>query len=290
MFGRRPDGVAIDGSMDPITRVANYIMTERIDAQVFAKQMIDAEVINRFIAEQRTQGHNLSHMAVIIAAYVRMVSQMPEANRFVVNKRIYARNELCVSFTTVKNRARDNFEETVLKVKFDPRDTVIEVGEKIDKAIEEYRNSESDEGSIVLSFARFLMRVPGLPSFAVGLLKLLDRYGLMPKSLIDISPFHTSMFLTNVASLKMSDVFHHIYNFGTTSQFFSIGKREQHLQLDWQGNEQQRSYFPMGITLDERPCAGAILAQAMREFMRNLNHPELMLAPPKNVVTEGNKN
>ena len=67
MFGRRPDGVAIDGSMDPITRVANYIMTERIDAQVFAKQMIDAEVINRFIAEQRTQGHNLSHMAVIIA-------------------------------------------------------------------------------------------------------------------------------------------------------------------------------------------------------------------------------
>ena len=150
---------------------------------------------------------------------------------------------------------------------------------------------DATEGSIVLSFAKFLMKVPGLPSFGVGLLKLLDRYGLMPKSLIDISPFHTSMFLTNVASLKMSDVFHHIYNFGTTSQFFSIGKREQHLQLDWQGNEQQRSYFPMGITLDERPCAGALLAQAMREFMRNLNHPELMLTPPKTVVTEGtNKN
>lgn len=54
----------------------------------------------------------------------------------------------------------------------------------------------------------------------------------MPKAVINASPFHTSVFLTNVGSLGIDSVYHHLYNFGTTSLFFAMGKKKKSFIYD----------------------------------------------------------
>lgn len=47
---------------------------------------------------------------------------------------------------------------------------------------------------------------------------------MLPRKLIDLSPFHTSLFITNLASINTSFIYHHCYEFGTTSVFLCMGK------------------------------------------------------------------
>ncbi len=77
-----------------------------------------------------------------------------------------------------------------------------------------------------------------------------------PKFLIDASPFHTGMFFSNNASVGLPPVYHHIYNFGTTSLFVVIGNIERELVLDNDGQVVRKRMLPMGVTADERVCAG----------------------------------
>ena len=136
MFGIRSDGRRLKGA-DPIVMVTPYIMPARVDAQNFCTLMLDYDPLVRYIKEKRLQGHNMTFMTIILAAYVRVVSQCPELNRFVSNKQIFARNRISISFVVIKG-GDDNGEapeESVVKVEFDPGDTIFQVEEKTGQAI-----------------------------------------------------------------------------------------------------------------------------------------------------------
>ncbi|MCL2539292.1 MAG: hypothetical protein FWE66_03035, partial [Oscillospiraceae bacterium] len=224
MFGRRPDGKAVGSEVDPITRLTPYIMVERSDAMCNSTQYIESDILTDYMRKKRDEGFRVTQMELIISAFVRAVSQMPQLNRFVVGKKLYARKELAVSFVILKERSASHVVETTLKVLFDPSDTVYDVVKRMRKLVEENRVVENENGTDKL--VNILLSIPGLLSVSVGLLKLLDKVGWLPKKIIDVSPFHTSMFITNMGSIKMEHIHHHIYNFGTTSVFFGIGKRE----------------------------------------------------------------
>ena len=72
--------------------------------------------------------------------------------------------------------------------------------------------------------AKKIVRIPGLVSIAVSFLKFIDKHFTLPFSIIDASPFHTSLFVTNLASIRTGAVYHHIYEFGTTGIFASMGQ------------------------------------------------------------------
>ena len=101
MFGRRPDGRRLK-NVDPIVQITPYLMPMRCDAQVFLEHKLDYEMLSRYIAQKGREGQRVTFMQLIIAAYVRGVSQHPEINRFIKNKQYYARNNLSVSFTLLK--------------------------------------------------------------------------------------------------------------------------------------------------------------------------------------------
>ena len=65
----------------------------------------------------------------------------------------------------------------------------------------------------------------------------MDKHGILPKGIIEASPFHTSLFLTNLKSIKMETVYHHIYNFGTTGIFVSMGKEKWEPEADQKTKE-----------------------------------------------------
>lgn len=131
-----------------------------------------------------------------------------------------------------------------------------------------------EDADFTLKLAAMVMKLPLVPNVFVGLVKLLDRYGLAPKALLDLLPFHTSMFVTNMASIGMTRVYHHIYNFGNTSLFFSIGNPERSYSVDAGGNVIRKCSLPIGITADERVCGGAVYAKLFTVMKHCLRHPE----------------
>ena len=137
-------------------------------------------------------------------------------------------------------------------------------------------NKNAEEKNFTDILARFFLAIPLIPGVLIGFIKLLDKVGLLPKFILDALPFHTSLFITNMASIRMGYVYHHLYDFGTTSIFISIGQKETKLDIDKDNNIVKKSELPLGIVIDERICSGAIYSLGFNEFDRILKNPECL--------------
>ncbi len=279
MFGYRPDGRRTP-NIEPIVKITPYLMPTRVDSMVFLQHEVDFEMLTRYIAEQAAKGEKITYMQIIIASFVRAVSQHPEINRYIMNKQYYSRNNCTVSFTMLKDPRDADKGETVVKIKFDPTDTIYDVRDRMIEIIENNRGEEKKNFADKLASAVLL--APGIPTLLVALVKLLDRYGLMPGAFLDSLPFHTSLFITNNASIGLHHVNHHIYNFGSTSLFFGMGTVEKKAVVE-KGQARMKRFLPIGITADERVCAGAYYAAFFADIVRNINNPELLETPPESV-------
>ena len=282
MFGRRPDGRRLKG-IDPIVQMTPYLMPMRCDAQVFLEHKLDYEMLSRYIARKGAEGQKVTFMQLIVAAYVRGVSQHPEINRFIKNKQYYSRNNLSVSFTLLKDSQNHDSPESTVRIEFDPSDTLFDVRDRMIAAVEANRGESSDGDAFVDKLAGGLLAVPGLANLVVGLVRLLDRYGLAPGALVKELPFYSSMFITNNASIGLHHVWHHIYNFGTVSAFFGMGSVLKEATVDPEGKTRMKRWLPIGVTVDERVTSGAHYAAFFADVVRCLNHPELMETPPESV-------
>ena len=247
-----------------------YIMPKRYDAQIFITEYADMEILRNYIHEKRKEGIKLSYMSLVLAAYFKTYQKYPKINRFVINKHIYQRNHFCASFVILKKRADGTPDETVLKVFFEDGDDLFSIHNKIEKLIEE--NQEQVYNNGMDKFASAVFSVPLLPGLVFGLARALDAIGLLPRKIIDLSPFHTSIFLTNLASINTNSVYHHIYHFGTTGVFLCMGKP----QPNYIGGEHRKKMIPLSFVLDERICTGHDYAMFCFDFCRYLKHPEML--------------
>jgi hypothetical protein len=283
-FGDRYDGRLIR-TADPFFKIIPYIMKSRTDAQVFFEETLDLSNIEAFIREKRRAGiKNISFLHIVIAALVRTISQKPGINRFVAGQKIYARNEILVSLA-VKKEMTEESPETTLKMKFDPTDTIDIVVDRVRQAIEENKNSEVKNNTD--KTAKIITMCPGLIiKFLIWFLSLLDYYGIMPKALNEVSPFHTSVFITDLGSLGIQPVFHHIYNFGTTSVFIAFGIKRKEKVIDNDNNIVDKRFINLRIVGDERIVDGYYYASAFKMFKKLMMHPEILENPPEKVVDD----
>lgn len=283
MFGRRQDGRRLKLS-DPIVGLTPYIMPRRDDSQVMVTQYIDCDTLTAFIRAQRDAGNQISYMDLIVAAYVRTVAKYPELNRFIMNKKLYARNHIAVSLAVLKSMEGDTIQETTIKVKLPPEATLMDVHNLFAASIEENRKPVTS--NLTDKVARTLLGTPGLATFIVALARFLDRYGIMPGLILKASPFHTSMFITNMASIGMPSVYHHIYNFGTTSVFIGMGRIERHAEPAPGGAVRFRRMIPLGVVIDERIACGAAYGRAFSYLRELLADPAKLLVSPEKVNAE----
>ena len=273
----RSDGYRVHTS-DAMYEIVPYIMPKRWDASNSIKVDIDLEKIQEYSRKCRAKGIRMSHMAILIAAYLRLVSQNPLLNRFAMNKKIYARNHFCVSFVTLKP---GNDTDTVTKVYLDLDDDIFTVNRKIEEAIEKVQ--VLDEANAMDNFMPKLLAVPFLMRAAVGAIKVMDKYLTIPFSLVDVSPFHTSLFVTNLASIRTDTVNHHLYEFGTTGVFISMGKPVKKTYLADDGTPYEKKIMELGIMTDERIANGHYLGRCFRELDRYLKNPEILETPPEEI-------
>ena len=274
MFGRRHDGRRVR-NLDPIIEATPYVMPMRCDAMVYLNHDLDYEPMMRYIAKKaRDENLKITFLQLLIAAYVRAISQVPEINRFIINKQYYNRTELTCALVVLIDTEDGSIKENTIKVRFDPSDTIYDVQARVHQKIVQSRKEELPSGAIKI--AKFILKVPGVTSMIVWVLRFLDRYGLMPGALIDELPFHTGLWLTNNASIGLKSVYHHIYNFGSTSMFFGLGTPDRGYKINAKGEPVRYATIPVGVTVDERVCAGATFAKMFKIMRQCLKNPELM--------------
>lgn len=281
--GGRYDGRRIRGS-DPLFNVIPKIMRTRLDSQVMFEEVIDMHVVDEYVHRKRLEGYtNLRSLHVFIAALVRVLSQRPKVNRFVCGKKIYARNYLRIAFA-VKKEMNLEGEEAIIQTVFAPEDAMAEVVRKVNESInEEFMTEDGNKTEQTARLLRFL------PDFLLSLLvfsaRHLDNIGLLPRFINEASPFHSSIFITDIGSLGIKPVYHHLYEFGTCSVFMSVGRKEKHPYFI-NGILTEKKVIGMRFVTDERICDGYYYASAIKMFKYYLRHPELLEQPPEKVVID----
>jgi hypothetical protein len=267
-----------------MSKVSPYIMPNRSGASVYFHESIEITETRNYIHKKRNQGlKGFGLMHLLLAAYARVLSQRPACNRFISGQRIYSHGEDLAVLVTIKREMTLEAEETIVKMHLSPSDTADDIYWKLQKLIDE--NREANPDSKFDNTAKILNYIPGLLlKNAIWFLKLLDYFGLLPKKLIEISPFHGSMFITSMGSLGIPPVYHHLYDFGNIPVFLSFGTPYKKTELKADGTPVQRNYIDYNIVCDERICDGFYLASSFKLFKGYFHNPHVLDEKPETVT------
>lgn len=283
-WGDRKDGRLLR-TREPMSTVETFILVDRTGATNYIQDKIEITKAEEYIRRKRKEGlGGFGLMHVMIAAYVRVVSQMPAVNRFVSGQRVYARNRIEVNID-IKKEMTLEAPNTCVKIILSPEDTAEDVYRKMKAVIDHERvgESDSDFDGVAATLAKF----PKLFfKFSIWFLKLLDYFGRLPKSLLDLSPFHGSFFITSMGSLGIPPIFHHLYNFGNVPVFCAIGPKRTEYEIDKNGEIVKKKYMDYTITTDERIVDGYYYATAFRMMKRFFKNPDQLDDPPEKIVED----
>ena len=140
-YGDRKDGRLLR-SISPFYKFMPYIMPTRADAHNYYEESFLVADVDRRLRQLRVAGYKgIGFLHFIIATYVRCVSMLPGVNRFVVGRRIYARDNIAVVMAVKRSLSIDS-SETTIKVVFEPTDTIMDVYRKLNEKIEEIKTSD----------------------------------------------------------------------------------------------------------------------------------------------------
>jgi len=284
-WGDRYDGRRIR-SLPPMDYVSPFIMRNRNDALNMFSGKIDMEILDEYIRKKRKEENlpQFGFMHVIMAAYVRVISQRPGLNRFIAGQRIYHRNEI-MACMMVKKAMELDAQESDIKVSFEPTDTIYEVYKRVSDAVG-VAKSEGDTTDMDVT-ARILVNLPRfILRFFIAVLRAMDYMGIMPKSLNKISPFHTGLFVSNLGSLGVPPVYHHIYNFGTVSFFLTFGAKRTEYVLNREGAAEKKKFIDYTLVMDERITDGHYMVSGIKYLEYLLKHPTLLDQPPEKVAED----
>jgi len=271
-------------SLDPISSFVPFIMPTRNDATNYFSDYVEVSALDDYVREKRKEGYKgLGILHMVIAAYVRTLSQYPGANRFVTGQRVYTRYNIEI-IMTIKQKMKIDSPEGIIKVQFDHSSTWMDVYTKLNEQIElvknEVDNSTDKIAGFLTKLPRFIFR------FALSLIKAFDYYGKLPMAVLNASPFHGSLVLTDLGSLGIKPCFHHIYNFGNVPAFLAFGAKRKVYELNAAGEILTKKYIDYNFSLDERVCDGMYWSRAFKEFKNYLRHPEKLEVAPEKIIED----
>jgi pyruvate/2-oxoglutarate dehydrogenase complex dihydrolipoamide acyltransferase (E2) component len=286
---RRPDGVYLK-HIDPFMRFLPYVMKGRNASAIYFKQQIDVTALKAYIHEKNRQhaaqddGYKATLFHAVLAATVKTVAERPQLNRFIIGRRIYQRDRITAAFI-IKSDFRDDAQEEIAVMSFEPDDTLESVSERLQKEIRKVRdaaraNSAKRHGGV--NWLIYFMKLPRLVLRGlVRFLEFLDYHGWLPRFVIEADPMHTSVFVTNLGSLFVDAPYHHLFEWGTTSTFMTIGVAAKAPVVTSDGAIEIRDMMNIGFTLDERISDGYYFAKTIKRFQYFLEHPEELSKPSK---------
>ena len=285
-WGDRIDGRKIR-TLAPMAQITAYFQWERNICSNLFEESFEITHIDRYIRQKRREGltdFGITH--VLLAAYVRGVAKYPQLNRFINGQKLYSRGDDIQYCMVIKKEMTVDSPDTSIKVHLKPTDTAIDVYKKLNAAVESVKATQELDSNLD-SLIMALNLIPSVVlKFTVWLLKLLDYFGLLPKFLLELSPFHGSLFFTSMGSLGIPPIYHHLYDFGNLPVFGAFGCKRKAVEVQEDGTIVPRKYVDVKFVLDERICDGYYYATFFKYYRRLLRNPEILDQPPTEVVQD----
>ena len=285
-WGDRIDGRKVR-TLAPMAQITAYFQWERNICSNLFEESFEITHIDRYIRQKRREGltdFGITH--VLLAAYVRGVAKYPQLNRFINGQKVYSRGDDIQYCMVIKKEMTVDSPDTSIKVHLKPTDTAIDVYKKLNAAVESVKATQELDSNLD-SLIMALNLIPSVVlKFTVWLLKLLDYFGLLPKFLLELSPFHGSLFFTSMGSLGIPPIYHHLYDFGNLPVFGAFGCKRKAVEVQEDGTIVPRKYVDVKFVLDERICDGYYYATFFKYYRRLLRNPEILDQPPTEVVQD----
>ena len=275
-WGDRNDGRRIR-TLSPMAQITMYFQWERNISSNFFEEAFEISHIERYIRQKRKEGltdFGITH--VLLAAYIRGLCKYPQLNRFISGQKVYSRGEDIQYCMVIKKQMSVDSPDTSIKVHLRRTDTAEDVYNKLNEAVDKVKRTQELDSNFD-NLIGLLNLIPGvLLKFTVWLLKFLDYFGLLPKFLLELSPFHGSLFYTSMGSLGIPPIYHHLYDFGNLPVFGSFGCKRRAVEVLEDGTVVQRKYVDVKFVLDERIVDGYYYAAFFKHFRNILRHPEIL--------------
>ena len=277
MCKRRSDAKYVKG-LDTITKAGPFFLTSRIESQNLYINPVRCEKLDEFILREKRAGNVFTYTHFVIASIVRLYYLRPKLNYFISHNDFYEHKDISVSMV-IKKTLTDNGEEVTLKIPFTGRESIFEVKEKIDKAIAENLDFNAEKYDTTKK-AGALNHLPNwLFRMFMAFARWLDKHNIMPKSLIKASPFHTSVFVTNLKSIKLGVIHHHLYEFGTCSLFIAMGKEKMMPVVEGNKEIKLGKVMELGVTMDERVADGFYFGKTLKIWNEMFENPDCLKDP-----------
>ena len=285
-WGDRNDGRRVR-TLAPMAQITSYFQVERNTCSNLFEESFEITHVDRYIRQKRREGltdFGITH--VLLAAYVRGVAKYPQLNRFISGQKVYSRGSDIQYCMVIKKEMSVDSPDTSIKVHLSPTDTAEDVYRKLNAAVESVKATQELDSSLD-NLIGYLNLIPSVVlKFTVWLLKLLDYFGLLPKFLLELSPFHGSLFFTSMGSLGIRPIYHHLYDFGNLPVFGAFGMQRKAYEVLEDGTVVQRKYIDVKFVLDERIVDGYYYATFFKYYRTLIRHPELLDSPPETVVQD----
>ena len=285
-WGDRNDGRRVR-TLAPMAQITSYFQVERNTCSNLFEESFEITHVDRYIRQKRREGltdFGITH--VLLAAYVRGVAKYPQLNRFISGQKVYSRGSDIQYCMVIKKEMSVDSPDTSIKVHLSPTDTAEDVYRKLNAAVESVKATQELDSSLD-NLIGYLNLIPSVVlKFTVWLLKLLDYFGLLPKFLLELSPFHGSLFFTSMGSLGIRPIYHHLYDFGNLPVFGAFGMKRKAYEVLEDGTVVQRKYIDVKFVLDERIVDGYYYATFFKYYRTLIRHPELLDSPPETVVQD----
>ena len=276
IFRDRPDGTAL--KVPNFKKLNPYMFPTRDESVLFCTDRFNMDEAIEMLLEvnrgkQPEDRINLFH--IILTSLLRTIAERPILNTFVAGQRYYRRNEILFSFVAKKDLT-DEGEESIVRISLKPNDSLQDVARKIREAVvhgkSEAGNKTEKEIDIVMALPR-----PFIKAF-IWTYKFLDYHNLLPGFMIKTDPIYSTAFFTNLGSIGMDTIYHHLYNWGTCSIFISVGKlKKGPLYETRSGIVKVTNVMDMKITLDDRVADGVYYGNSLRLFKNYIEHPRQLL-------------
>ena len=277
-FGDRRDATLLRDT-DALHFIMGIIYPNRADNEAYIAERVNLEPIKAYLAEKNVEGipFKYTFFHVILTALVKTVTLRPKLNRFYANENYYQRNKVTAGFV-IKKEFSDGSEEAVALLEARPDATIDTIHEEIRQRVqatrsEQKKNTTDNSMDILNKLPRFLSKA------AIRFIRWLDRHGWCPDVLIGDDPNYSSVFLSNLGSIKLRSGYHHLTNWGTCSLFCVIGEKKWTPLYDQNGLVEMRETVDLGLTVDERIADGYYYSKSIRLFKYLLEHPELLEQP-----------
>ena len=279
-WGDRWDGWRIR-DLDPVHVMMPYMFGTRIENEAVLGEVLDLTEVDKYLAQKNAQNPEFKYtwFHFIAAALSKAILLRPKMNYFIAGGHFYERKKIEVAFN-VKRQFTDDSKESMAKFVLDPEgeSPMEQVHTYVHKFVTKVRGENASVG-----VDDALKMLSHLPRFAwrllVWTLKKMEYYGVYPKGLAADDPCYSSVYLTNLGSIKMNADYHHLYNWGTISFFVTIGEKKMRPTFLEDGSYELHNTIKLGLTVDERIADGYYFAKTLRLVRKIFEHPELLDLP-----------